>query len=120
MVTMNRLIYLILICNLVLSACSNEGNTSLEDRPTITIEEHSGIPTETPQVTRQFSTEGLDGESLVRINCLKCHDISRIEKTERTEEEWGKLIDRMKTLGAAVKPDEKDILVEYLSYSYGP
>ncbi|MFP4083340.1 MAG: hypothetical protein ACLFP9_01915 [Desulfonatronovibrio sp.] len=56
-----------------------------------------------------------DGERIMTLRCMKCHDLERIKEADKDHEDWTETVDRMMGIGASVTPDEKEILIEYLS-----
>jgi hypothetical protein len=59
-----------------------------------------------------------DGKSLLQDRCTACHTLSRVEKAEKTRDEWGRTVDRMIAMGAELNSDEKDVLLDYLEATY--
>ncbi|MCH7535182.1 MAG: hypothetical protein IH948_05470 [Bacteroidetes bacterium] len=58
-------------------------------------------------------------EKILENKCTLCHSIDRIKVRERKKEEWEDVLTRMTTYGAVVSGEEKEILIEYLTITYG-
>jgi cytochrome c2 len=65
------------------------------------------------------STTSLDGASILQERCTVCHNLSRVERAKHTPEEWQTTVNRMIGKGAKLSSDEKTLLIEYLSTTYG-
>jgi cytochrome c5 len=61
-----------------------------------------------------------DGATLLSGRCTACHSLERVESKHKTQDEWKKTISRMVEKGAVLDPKEVDVLVEYLTKTYGP
>jgi len=61
----------------------------------------------------------LDGATLLQERCTKCHTLSRVESAKNTSAEWGSIVDQMIGKGAKLSSDEKALVVDYLSVTYG-
>jgi cytochrome c5 len=78
-------------------------------------------PTEEPTATEVPSTEEpvtLDGQSLLQERCTVCHDLGRVERSEKTEEEWRATVERMVGKGAQVNQAEQELVIKYLAETY--
>ena len=60
----------------------------------------------------------LDGETLVQERCTECHDLGRVERAKKTEEEWKATVERMVTLGAQLSQAEQELVIQYLAEKY--
>lgn len=69
--------------------------------------------------TSTTSTNTLDGSTLLQERCTVCHNLSRVERAKHTPEEWQTTVNRMIGKGAKLTSDEKTLLIEYLSTTYG-
>lgn len=69
--------------------------------------------------TSTTSTNTLDGSTLLQERCTVCHNLSRVERAKHTPEEWQTTVNRMVGKGAKLTSDEKTLLIEYLSTTYG-
>jgi len=69
--------------------------------------------------TSTTSTNPQDGSTLLQERCTVCHNLSRVERAKHTPEEWQTTVNRMVGKGAKLTSDEKTLLIEYLSTTYG-
>lgn len=60
----------------------------------------------------------LDGKSLLEERCTKCHDLGRVEKANKTEEEWKATVERMVGKGAQLSQAEQTLVIRYLAETY--
>lgn len=60
------------------------------------------------------------GLTLINARCTLCHSSNLITQQRLDRPTWTKVVDKMVTWGAAVGPDERKLLLDYLSASYGP
>lgn len=60
------------------------------------------------------------GLTLINARCTLCHSSDLISQQRLDRQSWTKVVDKMVTWGAAVGPDERKFLLDYLSASYGP
>lgn len=60
------------------------------------------------------------GRSLVANKCTQCHEAYLIESAELDAEGWVDIIEYMESLGAEVADEEKEVMIEYLTATYGP
>ena len=78
-------------------------------------------PTEAPTATEVPPTEEpatLDGQSLLQERCTGCHDLGRVERSEKTEEEWKATVERMVGKGAQLDEAEQELVIKYLAETY--
>jgi cytochrome c5 len=78
-------------------------------------------PTEAPTATEVPATEApaiLDGQSLLQERCTVCHDLGRVERSEKTEEEWKATVERMVGKGAQLDEAEQELVIKYLAETY--
>ncbi|PKN68360.1 MAG: hypothetical protein CVU54_14970 [Deltaproteobacteria bacterium HGW-Deltaproteobacteria-12] len=54
-------------------------------------------------------------KALVEKECSRCHGIARVNKASKDAAAWEKTVNRMIKKGAAIKPEEKDDVIKYLS-----
>ena len=73
-------------------------------------------PTEAPAATEVPAT--LDGQSLLQERCTGCHDLGRVERSEKTEEEWKATVERMVGKGAQLDEAEQELVIKYLAETY--
>src|SRR5215468_2079120 len=52
--------------------------------------------------------------------CLECHEARIILQQRLSKGAWTKEVDKMVKWGAAVDPNDRDALIEYLSTNFGP
>ncbi|MDX2268191.1 MAG: molybdopterin-dependent oxidoreductase [Bryobacter sp.] len=55
-----------------------------------------------------------------RASCLGCHDESMIRGQRLTRAQWEKEVDKMIRWGANVPPDQKALIIDYLSMRFKP
>ena len=80
-----------------------------------------GAPQEETAVPAQVEEPApstLDGETLVQERCTECHDLGRVERAKKTEEEWKATVERMVTLGAQLSQAEQELVIKYLAETY--
>jgi cytochrome c5 len=73
-------------------------------------------PTEAPEIEEAPVT--LDGKSLVEERCTQCHDLGRVERAKKTEEEWKATVERMVGKGAQLNQAEQELVIKYLTEAY--
>lgn len=61
-----------------------------------------------------------DGATLLEQRCSVCHPSARPKSKQKTPEQWDTTVTRMMGKGAQLTPDEKQILLDYLSKTYKP
>jgi competence protein ComEA len=61
-----------------------------------------------------------DGATLLEQRCSVCHPSARPKSKQKTSEQWDATVTRMMGKGAKLTPEEKQILVDYLSRTYKP
>lgn len=61
-----------------------------------------------------------DGAKILEQRCTVCHPSSRPKSKQKTPEQWNATVTRMMSKGAQLTPEEKQILVDYLSKTYKP
>ena len=64
-----------------------------------------------------------DGAALLQEACTRCHDLGRVERAQKTRDEWVENYERMMAKGSPAVPvadDELDILIDHLVETYGP
>src|SRR3954463_13837510 len=62
-----------------------------------------------------------DGKKILQASCTACHDLTEVTKFKGyyTRDEWRDVVKTMVEYGAAVKPGDMDVLVEYLAKNLG-
>lgn len=93
------LIFVITAGIMLLTACSSESTTS------------ATAPSNSDTTS--------DGATLLQERCTVCHTLSRVESAKNTSAEWGSIVDQMIGKGAKLSSDEKALVVDYLSVTYG-
>jgi cytochrome c5 len=71
-----------------------------------------------PPAKEEAAPAALDGKSLVEERCTKCHDLGRVEKAKKTEEEWKTTVERMVGKGAELNQAEQEAVIKYLAETY--
>ena len=60
------------------------------------------------------------GKDVVEDTCTDCHSLHRIKIQRLDEEGWKNILREMTENGAAIDPDDRDTIVEYLAKNFGP
>jgi cytochrome c5 len=111
-----RLIAALVIVAGILIACGGPEATEppAEVQPT-------ALPTEVPQEEppTEPSPAG-DGAALLEERCTVCHGLDRTTSARKTREEWEQTVVRMVSKGAELNEEEQEILIAYLTETYGP
>jgi len=81
----------------------------------------TALPTEVPQEEppTEPSPAG-DGAVLLEERCTVCHGLDRTTSARKTREEWEQTVVRMVGKGAELNEEEQEILIAYLTETYGP
>ena len=116
----------LVIASLVSIQCG--GTPPTTEAPTPTKAPSTEAPaTEAPTATEVPPTEApateevpitLDGKSLLEERCTVCHDLGRVERAKKTEEEWKTTVERMVGKGAQLNQAEQELLIKYLTETY--
>ncbi len=61
-----------------------------------------------------------EGAALVQARCTACHGLERTTSAKKTREQWAQTVTRMVSKGAQLNAAEQNIVIEYLSKTYGP
>ncbi len=61
-----------------------------------------------------------NGKELVRSICQSCHDLSPIINAGFSRRDWQGVVETMIDMGAAIKPEEVTVIVNYLATSFPP
>jgi cytochrome c5 len=93
-------------------------------------EEAEPQPTEAPQEPQEQPTEPPaeeeptappdEGMNLLEDRCTVCHGLDRVTRAQKTADEWAQTVDRMIDKGTQLDADERDVLIDYLTQTYGP
>lgn len=78
-----------------------------------------GAQDQSPQGEGKDLPEG-KGEEIVASVCKECHSLERLTSSTRTLQEWKSVVEDMVSNGAALKPEEVEIVVQYLAKNFGP
>jgi cytochrome c5 len=68
----------------------------------------------------QSDSSEVEGARLLEERCSVCHKTEIPKSARKSRSEWNKTVDRMIARGAKLSPEEKKILVRYLSRIYKP
>ena len=60
----------------------------------------------------------LDGKALVEERCTPCHDLGRVERAKKGEEEWKATVERMVSKGTQLNQAEQEVVIQYLAEAY--
>jgi cytochrome c5 len=66
----------------------------------------------------QSDTSGVEGARLLEERCGVCHKTEIPKSARKSRSEWDKTVARMIDKGAKLSPEEKRVLVRYLSRVY--
>lgn len=77
-------------------------------------QQETAVPTQVEEPTPST----LDGETLVQERCTECHDLGRVERAKKTEEEWKATVERMVGIGAQLNQAEQELVIQYLTETY--
>ena len=77
--------------------------------------EETAVPT---VEQKQVAPPMLDGKSLLEERCTRCHDLGRVERARKTEEEWKATVERMVGKGARLGQAEQELVIQYLTETY--
>ncbi len=71
-----------------------------------------------PQQEEKPVSSTAEGKALVEERCAKCHDLGRVERAKKTEEEWKATVERMVGKGAQLNQSEQELVIKYLTEAY--
>jgi cytochrome c5 len=60
----------------------------------------------------------LEGKALLEERCTQCHDLGRVERAKKSEEEWKATVERMVGKGAELNEAEQELVIQYLAEMY--
>ena len=60
------------------------------------------------------------GKAEVESACYACHSADMIVQQRLTEKQWTATVEKMTKWGAAVRPEDKDVVIAYLARNFGP
>jgi hypothetical protein len=52
--------------------------------------------------------------------CATCHGLDRVTRASKSREQWEQTVDRMIERGAELNAEERSVLIDYLTETYGP
>ena len=78
----------------------------------------TAAPTATEAPATKEVPATLEGKSLLEERCTKCHDLGRVERASKTEEEWKATVERMVGKGAQLNQAEQEQVIKYLAETY--
>ena len=88
------------------------------EAPTATEVPATAAPTATEAPATEEVPATLEGKSLVEERCTRCHDLGRVERAKKTEEEWKATVERMVGKGAQLNQAEQELVIKYLTETY--
>jgi len=78
-------------------------------------EDETAVPTPEQEKAAPVT---LDGKALVEERCAECHDLGRVERAKKGEEEWKATVERMVSKGAQLSEEEQALVIQYLAEAY--
>lgn len=96
--------------------------TAAEATPTATRQpEEATATTEEPTATSEPTSapDDQEGRVLLEERCTVCHNLDRVERTQKSRESWVDTVDRMIGYGAQLSDSERTVLLDYLVDTYG-
>ena len=60
------------------------------------------------------------GKDAVENTCTACHTVQRIQEQHLDEERWRGIIREMTEKGASINPDDRKVILDYLTKNFGP
>ena len=77
--------------------------------------EETAVPIEEQE---EAAPATLEGKTLVQERCTQCHDLGRVERANKSEEEWKASVERMVGKGAQLNQAEQELVIQYLAEMY--
>jgi cytochrome c5 len=96
------MVLLVVLVGSLLAACGAAG-------------EETAVPTEEQE---EAAPAALEGKTLLEERCASCHDLGRVERAKKTEEEWKATVERMVGKGAKLSQEEQGLVIQYLAEMY--
>jgi virginiamycin B lyase len=59
-----------------------------------------------------------NGKTIVEMNCVSCHALRMVTNSGHTRADWGTVLHQMVNVGAAVPPNQFDVVVGYLATNF--
>ena len=114
----------VLVLILVVSGCSSAPDTPAaapaeQQPPAASKPSAVSEPQQATEISPAGSLTGIDGKTLLEERCVVCHDLSRVERKKASVDGWTSTVDRMIEHGAKLTDAEKQVLIEFLSTTYG-
>jgi cytochrome c5 len=78
-------------------------------------EDESAVPTTEQE---EAAPAALEGKALLEERCTQCHDLGRVERAGKSEEEWKATVERMVGKGAELNEAEQELVIQYLAEMY--
>ncbi len=60
------------------------------------------------------------GQETVRAACTGCHDVGRLTGSGYSAQDWRNIVAMMRNVGAAIPPEQMDIVTNYLASNFPP
>ena len=64
------------------------------------------------------ATPEMSPVGLMNDKCSGCHGVGVVRATDRTEQDWIEVVDRMIRKGADMDEEEREIIIDYLLENY--
>ena len=61
-----------------------------------------------------------DGETILNASCNGCHDMTVIQTSAKSQEEWEQTLEQMVQRGAKISAEDRPTLLTYLVRAHGP
>ena len=58
--------------------------------------------------------------NIVAARCIVCHGLELVAQQRQDRAGWQVIVDRMDTYGVPISPEDKKVIVDYLSRHLGP
>ena len=114
-------LFILVIASLIATQCGRTPPATEAPAPTTAPPTEAPTATEVPPTEAPTATEvpaTLDGKSLLEERCTRCHDLGRVERAKKTEEEWKTTVERMVGKGTQLNEAEQELLIKYLAETY--
>jgi cytochrome c oxidase cbb3-type subunit 3 len=72
------------------------------------------------ETSRGATSMAQQGLAIVHSRCTLCHSEDLITQQRLDRATWTRVMDKMIKWGAAVSPEEREMLLNYLAEQYGP
>jgi len=71
-----------------------------------------------PTTSSSTAITSIDAQSLMTMQCSRCHSLDRVTSKTKTAAEWKITVDRMIQHGARLTPNQEQALVDFLAKNY--